>query len=219
MKNSLFKILLFVFFVSCGQNKSSLEKDWTRIFIKDFGSFDLPPTMEIQDGLAKKMTEKYDLIMELPASNVIAQQKGLNKDMTIRGAKGKGGERYARIILTTVFGDAWTTLYCKESPFSKYDLISANNEVKKQFAANLKSNNFRIVEWFPLKFVKLNNMCSLHISYVRSGHKSDVKVDEYQIFNNDRTHQLILSYRLNEKSIWDADFKKLLNSIKITNVR
>ena len=157
--------------------------------------------------------------MELPASNIIAQQKGLNKDMTIRGAKGKGGEKYARIILTTILGEAWTKLYCQDSPFGKTDLISGNSDVKKQFAANLKSNNFRIVEWFPLKFVKLNNMCALHISYVRSGHKSDVKVDEYQIFNNDRTHQLILSYRVNEKSICDADFKKLLNSIKITNIR
>ena len=91
--------------------------------------------------------------------------------------------------------------------------------LKNNLQLILKSNNFKIVEWFPLKFVKLNNMCALHISYVRSGHKSDVKVDEYQIFNNDRTHQLILSYRVNEKSIWDADFKKLLNSIKITNVR
>lgn len=218
MKNLLRTIILFVSILSCGQ-ESSLEKDWTRIFIEEFGSFDLPPTMEIQNGLAKKMTEKYDLIMELPASNIIAQQKGLNKDMTIKGAKGKGGERYARIILTTILGEAWTKLYCQDSPFSEADLISGNSDIKKQFAANLKSNNFKIVEWFPLKFVKLNNMCALQISYVRSGHKSDVKVDEYQIFNNDRTHQLILSYRLNEKSIWDADFKKLLNSIKITNVR
>jgi hypothetical protein len=202
MKNLLCTIILFVFILSCGQ-ESSPEKDWTRIFIEEFGSFDLPPTMEIQNGLAKKMTEKYDLIMELPASNIIAQQKGLNKDMTIRGAKGKGGEKYARIILTTILGEAWTKLYCQDSPFGEADLISGNSDVKKQFAANLK----------------LNNMCALHISYVRSGHKSDVKVDEYQIFNNDRTHQLILSYRVNEKSIWDADFKKLLNSIKITNVR
>jgi hypothetical protein len=96
MKDFLRTIILFVSILSCGQ-ESSLEKDWTRIFIEEFGSFDLPPTMEIQNGLAKKMTEKYDLIMELPASNIIAQQKGLNKDMTIRGAKGKGGEKYARI--------------------------------------------------------------------------------------------------------------------------
>ena len=68
-----------------------LKKIGQEFLLKNLEVFDLPPTMEIQNGLAKKMTEKYDLIMELPASNIIAQQKGLNKDMTIRGAKGKGG--------------------------------------------------------------------------------------------------------------------------------
>ena len=68
MKNLLSTIILFVSILSCGQ-ESSLEKDWTRIFIEEFGSFDLPPTMEIQNGLAKKMTEKYNLITYHPVQS------------------------------------------------------------------------------------------------------------------------------------------------------
>ena len=56
----LLLLLLFIPLVSFGQEDISIEKDWTRIYIDELGSFDLPPSMEIQDGLAKEITENYD---------------------------------------------------------------------------------------------------------------------------------------------------------------
>ena len=217
----LLLLLLFIPLVSFGQEDISIEKDWTRIYIDELGSFDLPPSMEIQDGLAKEITENYNLIMELPSSNVIAQQKGMNEDMTIDGTKGNGGERYVRVMLYTNLGKKgeFPKLYCESSPFSKTDMIFKNLGLKRDYEQGVESAGGRIIEWFSVGFKKINQMCALHISYIRSGNKSNVKVDEYKFFNYDREYQLILSYRVNEEGFWGEDLKKILNSFTITNER
>lgn len=212
--------------LSTFSQSNNLEGGWTKVFIDELGSFDLPPTMEIQDGVAKELNDEFERILKLPSTNIVFQQKDLNKDMdnvfsdnfdSEKGSNGKGFERYARVMLATLMNDTSIKLFCESSPFSKSDLILVNRELKNQFSANIT-----IVEWFPIEFVKINQMCALHISYVRksvNAIKPNVRVDEYQFFNDDRIHQLIMSYRINEEKIWKKDFEKILNSFTITNVR
>lgn len=49
--------------------------------------------------------------------------------------------------------------------------------------------------------------------------KPYVLVNMYLFQNNDRMHTLILSYRLSEKTYWENDFKKILKSFRISNIR
>ena len=141
---------------------------------------------------------------------IIVQQKGLNRDMTL-GAK--GSERYARLMINTLtFTDSGVKLFCESSPLTATDLILGNTEIKKQYDEIL-------IEWMPIEFKKINEMCVLHISFIRSGFNGNVKVDEYSFFNNDLQHNLILSYRVNEEDYWKQDFEKILNSFTITNIR
>ena len=62
----LLVILLCAFQYSYAQTTSPvpLETDWNRIYIKDIGFFDLPPTMEVQKG---KYKEYIDKLAPLPA--------------------------------------------------------------------------------------------------------------------------------------------------------
>ena len=218
--------LSLLFSITSISQTNNLEDGWIRVFVDEVGSFDIPPSMEIQDGVAKEINSEFERVLKLPSTNIVIQQKELNKDMdnvfsgdfdSENGAKGKGFERYARVMLSTMLNETSIKLFCESSPFNKSDLILGNTELKNQFSANIT-----IVEWFPIEFVKINEMCGLHISYIRksfNGIKANVKVDEYQFFNNDRIHQLILSYRVNEENIWKKDLKKILNSFTITNVR
>jgi len=226
MKNILFTLALLVSFSSFSQT-DNLEDGWKRIYVEELGSFDLPPTMEIQEGLAKKITVISENIFNYPATDIIAQQKHYNKDVenvlsddfdVEKGAIGKGFETYARLMISTVSG-AGVKLFCESSPLTATDLILGNTEIKKQYEAEMVSLNLKIIRWLPIEFKKINGMCVLHISYIRSGFKSNVKVDSYGFFNNDLQHNLTLSYRVNEENIWKKDFEKILNSFTITNVR
>ena len=218
MKNLTF-ILLFIFSFSAYSQSDNLEDGWKRIYVEELGSFDIPPTMEIQDGLAKEITVIQENIYNLPATDIIVQQKGLNRDMTL-GAKGKGSERHARLMINTLtFTDSGVKLFCESSPLTATDLILGNTEIKKQYDEMMRQNMRELIEWMPIEFKKINEMCVLHISFIRSGFNGNVKVDEYSFFNNDLQHNLILSYRVNEEDYWKQDFEKILNSFTITNIR
>ena len=101
------KILVFIltFFTTmttlvCEQGISppTLISGWERIYIKNTGYFDLPPTMEIQKGKYKEIADENRKIIGFDASQITAQQKGFNEISKI------GFEKYARIMVETIFG-------------------------------------------------------------------------------------------------------------------
>jgi len=55
----------------------TLPSGWERIFIKNVGSFDLPPTMEVQNGKYKEFIDELKKIKGYDATQITAQQKGL----------------------------------------------------------------------------------------------------------------------------------------------
>jgi len=80
-----------------GQN-STTPNGWEKIYIKNLGSFDLPPTMEVQKGKYNEFLEEVKKIKGYDASQLTAQQKGLNEF-------GKESfEKYARVIVETTLG-------------------------------------------------------------------------------------------------------------------
>ena len=61
------------------QKNKELLKDWKRIYIKNVGNFDLPPSMEVQKGKYKEFIDEQRKIKGFDATQLTAQQKGLNK--------------------------------------------------------------------------------------------------------------------------------------------
>lgn len=212
----LFSVLLIQ--PSFGQISSlpHLTTGWERIYVKNVGSFDLPPTMEVQKGKYKEFNDELRKIKGFDATQITAQQKGLNEF-------GKEGfEKYARIILETTFGATgdFENLNFNISEYTQADIAELNTIFKQQFQQSFYGTGLKLIEWYPLKLEKVNGMSCFHISYKRQlQDKPFVLVHIYYFHNNDRMHILTLSYRLSEADYWKADFATILKSFRITNIR
>jgi len=214
-------LLLFiplVFFGNVQEIKiDSAQKEWKTIIVKGVGSFDLPPTMEIQKDKMLELVDKAMSIYNYGGNDIVAQQSGLNEDMKMSGKDLSG--LYGRIMLSTNIGliGEFPKDFCLNSVFTKTDLILKNMELKNQYENGVEEVGQKIIEWFRVDLKEINEMCALHVSYIRSGHKSNVFVNEYVFYNNDRTHNLVLSYRVDQEDYWKLDFDKVLKSFVLTD--
>lgn len=218
-KTSLLKIFsVLLIQTSFGQVSSPppLPIGWERIYIKEVGSIDLPPTMEIQKGKYREFVVEFKKIKGVDASQLTAQQKGLNE------FKKEGFEKYARVIVETKFGSPgdFEKLNFNIAKYTQADIIKLNNTFKQEAQQSFAGTDHKLIKWFPLKIEKINGMSCMHISYIRQHlDKPFVLVHIYHFHNNDRMHSLILSYRISESDYWKSDFETILKSFRITNIR
>lgn len=189
---------------------------WERIYVKDVGNFDLPPSLEIQEGKYKKFVDEYRNLIGFEATQITAQQKGLNDlDPT-------DFQKYARVILETEYGkpNDYEKLDFNINEYSNSDIKDLNNDFLQQIRQNFDLASIKLIEWYPLKMEIINNMSCIHISYLRQLRENPyVFVNIYMFYNYDRVHVLTLSYRISETNYWKADFQKILYSFRITNIK
>jgi hypothetical protein len=194
----------------------SLQTGWERIYIKNVGRFDLPPTMEVQKGKYKEFVDEIKKIKGFDATQLTAQQKGLNEF-------GKEGfEKYARVMIETTFGSVgdFEKLNFNIATYTQSDISDLNTTYKQQIQQSFSGTGLKLIEWYPLKLEKINGMSCIHISYKRQlQDKPFVLVHIYYFHNNDRMHSLTLSYRLSEVDYWKSDYATILKSFRITNIR
>jgi hypothetical protein len=192
---------------------NEIKEDWERIYIDGLGSFDLPPTMELQKGPYKEITSTYRTLMGVPDDyQLIAQQKGLNKFGE------EGFKRYARLMIRTEIGRSgdYEGLYWDISDLSREDILELNNLAKNGIQADFLNTGLKLIEWYPLRVEKVNGMSCIHVAYKRQMNQNEpVLVNMYYFQNNDRMHNITLSYRLSEESYWKSDFDTILKSIRI----
>jgi hypothetical protein len=213
----IFVITLFFTSNFYGQNTTtSIPAGWERVYIKNVGYFDLPPTMEVQKGKYREFVDEIKKIKGYDATQLTAQQKGLNE-------LGKEGfEKYARVMVETTFGSAgdFEKYNFNIAEITQTDIIELNSIYKQQIQQSFLGTGLKLIEWYPLKVEKINGVSCIHIGYKRQLHdKPFVLVHIYYFHNNDRVHALTLSYRLSEVDYWREDFAKILKSFRITTIR
>jgi hypothetical protein len=189
---------------------------WERIYIKNVGSFDLPPTMEVQKGKYKEFVDEIKKIKGFDATQLTAQQKGLNEFSK------EGFEKYARVMVETTFGSVgdFEKLNFNITQYTQADILDLSSTYKQQMQQSFLGTGLKLIEWYPLKIEKLNGMSCIHISYRRQlQDKPLVLVHMYIFHNNDRMHTFTLSYRLSEVDYWKSDYATILKSFRITNTR
>ena len=194
----------------------TLQTGWERIYIKNVGSFDLPPTMEVQKGKYREFVDEMRKIKGFDATQLTAQQKGLNEF-------GKEGyEKYARVMLETALGSVgdFEKLNFNIAEYSQADINEISSTFRQQIQQSFRGSGLKLIEWYPLKMEKINGMSCIHISYKRQlEDKPFVLVHVYVFHNNDRMHTFTMSYRLSEADYWKSDFATILKSFRITNIR
>jgi hypothetical protein len=197
-------------------NTPQVQDGWQKIYMKNVGSFDLPPTLEIQEGKYKQEMDSFYNRIEYAVPQLVAQPKGINN------YKQESLEKYARVMLETKIGTSgdFLKLGFNISEFSEADIVDLNSTYKQQIQQGLTKISHKLITWYPLKIEKINGMSCMHLSFIRQLDDNPIVLINMYIFqNNDRVHTLTLSYRLKEKENWENDFKSILKSFRITNIK
>ncbi len=187
--------------------KFELKDSFTVHKIYGFGEFLLPITLE------RKIENTEDVSMALSGSIItkaIFQQKGLNFQDS------QASKNYARILVRT---EKIT------DPLSSIDInnkigVSKFDDFKTQYLNAIK-NELNNVEDFSIwneviRLVSINGQNALELSYLRQLENNPVvNVKSYLFRKDDILFSFTMSYRAKDSIIWQNDFAKVLNSLKI----
>jgi hypothetical protein len=196
------------------------SKGWKRIELKEIGSIDLSPSLEIQGGKYKEFNAKARqsmgeyLKINFDQPKLTIQPKGVNE------FNQKALKNYIRIMIETIPGeDGDFDKINEEINISKKELTELSQEFKNQILQSFSGTTLKLIEWYPTEIVELNNMSAIRISYKRQlKNQPYVLVEIYRIQNFDRMHSLTISYREKEKSIWKDIISETKKSYRITNI-
>lgn len=212
---------LFTFFLVFATVFSFAQTATENYLLKSIGYITIPSTMEIQSGNYKKFAEKYQeeygkkFGYEVSDNRIVFQQKGLNNlDKT-------SFTSYARIILETFIGnfEDYEKLKTKLTA-TPSELSDLNTQLKSQIEQSFSGTGLKLISWYGVQIVNINGQTALKISYLRQLNDNPfVTVSMYQFHNNDRMHQLTMSYRQQDADKWKTSYSNILTSFKITNIR
>lgn len=197
------------------------KKGWKRIEMTDIGSIDLAPELEIQGGDYKefnaRLRDKMGQYIKLDFSQpkMTLQPKGIN-EFNQQSPKG-----YTRIMVETILGNEGDFNKINEQiEISDSELSELNTEFRNQIIQSFQRTALKLIEWYPVEIVELNNMSAIKTSYKRQlKDRPHVIVEIFRIQNFDRMHSLTTSYREKEKSLWKPIIKKTKESFRITNIK
>ena len=194
------------------------ETTWETVSIPGLCTFQIPPTVEIQKGTYKRITDQFQkMILEIDKSPdcVVAQPKGINDFDPVALKK------YCRIIVEIERGTKGDYARLDEPLLvSEAELKELDEEFKNQLEQqtamlNAKGVKMTILSWQPFKIIHVNGVYALVYTYTRSINDApSVLVQVYIIQNNDVMHTIAISYRESEKDIWADDLGKVINTFK-----
>ena len=176
------------------------------------GYVSIPDNLEVQSGLYKKLAETIQISIgtinyESLENRIVFQQKGVNI--------GEGKETYARVILKTILGNSGDFPFLNSNTkLSSTELNELSEEFKNQ---TFSVYGIKLIDWHGVVNINLNGKYNgIKYSYSRqTGDKPPVYVELYRIFNNDRLHEITLSYRIQDSYIWKPLYKIISQSILI----
>ena len=204
----LFNSTILFFIVSfCFSQQPLLRNGWQRITIPDVGFIDIPQSLELQDK------EKNPMSNVTNQDDLYIQQKGLNNFQQ------SAFETYARVIIETeISGDGEYETLDSKYYASSSELKELDEILKPQF----ENPYTKIIDWFPISTIDINDIRALLIHYTRVGNTKDefpVDVKMYKFQNYNRLHTVTISYRIRDKQKWAKSLNDVLKSFTITNIQ
>jgi hypothetical protein len=194
------------------------ETTWETVSIPGICTFQIPPTVEIQNETYKRISgQAKRMVLEISQSSdsVIVQPKGIN-DLNPVALK-----KYCRIIVGIERGTKGDYARLDEPLLvSEAELKELDEEFKNQLEQqtamlNAKGVKMTILSWQPFKITRVNGVDALVNTYTRSINDApSVLVQVYRIQNNDVMHTITISYRESEKEIWADDLMRVINTFK-----
>ena len=200
---------------------STAQSDTFSVFsINNVGEISIPSSMELQSKDYKKISAVIgaNLGYKIDETRVVFQQKGQN-DLTKQGRN-----TYLRVIVEIKMGKKGDHSQLKKPiPLNEKELQNLSEKSKKDTEESFKSvpnGQAKLLKWNGLSIVTINGQYALKTSFVRQlATNPPVLVESYVFPNNDRQHELILSYRVEEEATWKPIYERILNSFVIKDIR
>ena len=99
-------------------------------------------------------------------------------------------------------------------------LLELSEKIRGEYQKTIMGTSTQLVLWIGTSIETINGRSAWHVSYLQSYGGGDVMVvDRYVFQNNDRVHELTLTFKKSEAKLWNPLFKKVRSSFLITNVR
>lgn len=200
-------------------DQSELLSDWMVYEIEKIGTIAIPPSMEIRDEnsyialIADVVKDKISVVKKiaLKKPSLIFQPRGTNeriKDATLK---------YSRILISYQNGESGD-FYKRNEQFSLSEKVELNSTARQDVISSFDGFGIKLVQWYPFEIITINNISWHKISYIRQmGDNPSVYVEDYQLYNDNQATEITLSYRTTEKSLWENDFKRVIDTYKPTN--
>lgn len=222
LKSCLFAVAVLISVTLSAQTNKAV---WNTVSIKNVCTFKLAPSLELQGGGYRKMMDTFQeslsSIMEYDydQDRVVAQPMGINTlDKDALG-------NYCRFIVETFKALPTEPLPKLSDPleFTQRELAEMDIGFKQEIltdSANAKNKTgitIDILEWYPLTVCKLKNTNALEYGFLRKSSvagKEPVYVKYYLIFNRVKGHKVTVSYRTDEKELWESTLKTMLSTLE-----
>ncbi|MBA7533054.1 hypothetical protein ES705_25289 [subsurface metagenome] len=202
MKNLI--ILVFSLIISFSNSQTS---NWETINISNWGSIKIPPSMEIQRGVYKKILDEAKKEFSVNADRIVFQQKGLNDFGNY--------DTYARVIIRTDYATPGNLPKLNDLDFTQNEIDELNSMYKQEIISVCKKMNASLIAWTNIKITILNGYKCLYFNYSRQFIEKPSAFSEFYIFfNYDKQHTLNFEYRIKHKVKWATEFEKCKSSFK-----
>ena len=208
LSKNLFFLLYFVF-TACNASQITpipppiLPEGWQRIELSTIGSIDIPKTLKVEATIFSPADKKV----------ITAQNNGLIEIRPIDPNK------YARVMIESIKGNTgdYGTLFSDISTITKQEISELNIKFRQFFEVG--DEWLKVVEWYPLKVEKINEMSCIHLNYKRQLKNNPIVLVHMYIFDNsDSRYNITLSYRLSEANFWEPDFKQIISSFRVAKI-
>ncbi len=182
---------------------------YTTYEIENIGTISVSDDMELQAGAYAEQIRGVLNILRVGANDrVVFQQKNLNT------LEEDSFGTYARIIVETYYGD-----YATMNPNQRVtvqDLQTIGKAMKQKLQNDFSGTPIKLLSFLGTTTVKINNQLAIKSSYTRQyADNPPVRVDYYVFQNRDRTHNITLSYRIEDATQWKNKLQHSINSVKI----
>ena len=212
------------------ETKIPTYQGWTTVNLKDIGTMQIPPTMEVQTSEYLKQLEasvqndpdklvkvQKENAMGLSFNAVICQTKGINAS----GKEPGKDLKFAKVVFSIIPVQTKVPSYGKPIGLNEAQIKEFGDITKESIMKNNEflGTNLKFLKWEPMKSEIINGAECLHIAYERQlGNEPSVLIDRYIFFDKDRLFTFETAYRSTEKEYWhgkEQDIGNIVNTINL----
>jgi len=214
--SSLLDSILNSIIINSERNRNSIKDGWSQYEIDNIAVINIPPSLELRDD-----NSAYSILQETIIENYIKKKIKINNSNLIFQPTGRNNlkkesfQSYSRILISYLKGSEGDFYKYNEdlSLITQEEISELNAYLRNQAEEPMKHINTKIIKWFPLEILNINNKTTIRLSFIRQmDNEKPVFVESYKFFNFDEQIEITLSFRLEDSNIWEDDFKEVVNS-------